>query len=164
MRPIEDDAGLKHALKATKLYQAMRDKKPIKIIVLEDLQPEVCEECGQLQELRPYGVRKPNGVRKWVCMELREEESEGDGSRFRRADGRQEPSMMLISIMFIAILGAATICAILLWMIYEHSKVTAKALEQQMVGLAIHLQGLEVVTMSLERLEKRVKVIEDEVS
>ena len=73
--------------------------------------------------------------------------------------------MMLISIMFIAVLGAATICAILLWMIYEHSKVTAKALEQQMVGLGhTHLQGLEVVTMSLEQLEKRVKVIEDEVS
>ena len=65
----EDDVGLKRALKATKLYQAMRDKKPIKIIILEDLQPEVCEECGQLQELRPYGVRKPNGVRKWVCMD-----------------------------------------------------------------------------------------------
>jgi hypothetical protein len=28
----------------------------------------ICEDCGKLEELRPYGHKKPDGKRKWVCF------------------------------------------------------------------------------------------------
>ena len=40
-----------------------------RIIVLETLPPEKCEDCGNLDELRPYGKRKANGARMWVCFD-----------------------------------------------------------------------------------------------
>jgi|HubBroStandDraft_6_1064221.scaffolds.fasta_scaffold3529635_2 hypothetical protein len=42
-------------------------KKPPRVVVIEALPPEVCEACGKVEELRPYGKRKPNGVRMWIC-------------------------------------------------------------------------------------------------
>jgi hypothetical protein len=40
-----------------------------KVQILEALPPEPCEACGQWRELRPYGPKKPNGVRAWQCFE-----------------------------------------------------------------------------------------------
>jgi hypothetical protein len=40
-----------------------------KVQLLETLPPEICETCGQMRELRPYGPRKPNGVRAWQCFQ-----------------------------------------------------------------------------------------------
>lgn len=41
---------------------------PQRIIMLEAREPEICEDCGKLDELRPYGHKKPDGKRKWVCF------------------------------------------------------------------------------------------------
>ena len=41
---------------------------PQRVIMLEDREPEICEDCGKLDECRPYGHRKPDGKRKWVCF------------------------------------------------------------------------------------------------
>lgn len=89
MKEIDCEPALQEALAATRAFKASQENGPlvigtndpqraieyikginpdIKVIVLEDLPPEICEDCGQLQELRPYGLRKPNGARKWVCM------------------------------------------------------------------------------------------------
>ena len=38
-------------------------------VVIEELPPEICEGCGKLDELRPYGKRKENGARMWVCFD-----------------------------------------------------------------------------------------------
>ena len=60
---------------------------------------------------------------------------------------------------------AVVACAIELGVIMQRGQRLANTLEMQMKGLGqTYLQGLEIVTVSLERLEKRVKVIEDEVS
>jgi hypothetical protein len=40
-----------------------------KAIVIEELPPEICQQCGNLDELRPYGKRQPNGARLWVCFD-----------------------------------------------------------------------------------------------
>ena len=41
---------------------------PKRVIMIEGREPEVCEDCGKLEELRPYGHRKADGKRKWVCF------------------------------------------------------------------------------------------------
>ena len=41
---------------------------PDRVIMLEAREPEVCEDCGRLEELRPYG-RKIEGKRQWVCLD-----------------------------------------------------------------------------------------------
>ena len=40
-----------------------------KFVVIEELPPEICEACGKLDELRPYGKRKENGARMWLCFD-----------------------------------------------------------------------------------------------
>jgi hypothetical protein len=40
-----------------------------RVIVIEPMPPEICEACGKLDELRPYGKRKANGARLWVCFD-----------------------------------------------------------------------------------------------
>ena len=63
------------------------------------------------------------------------------------------------------IIGIGLVCAVELGVLLQRSGHLAKTLGMQMTGLGqTYLQGLEIVTVSLERLEKRVKVIEDEVS
>lgn len=42
---------------------------PANFVLVEALAPEKCEECGNLEELRPYGKHKANGVRMWVCFD-----------------------------------------------------------------------------------------------
>jgi ribosomal protein L37AE/L43A len=43
-----------------------------KVIIIEVQQPQQCDFCGQIDELRPYG---PNG--EWVCFDcgMKDEES-----------------------------------------------------------------------------------------
>jgi hypothetical protein len=46
-------------------------------VIIEALPPEICQQCGKLDELRPYGKRQDNGARLWICfrcMMLDEEE------------------------------------------------------------------------------------------
>ena len=65
----------------------------------------------------------------------------------------------------LVIIGIGLVCAIELGVLLQRSEYLAKTLGMQMTGLGqTYLQGLEVVTLSLERLEKRVKAIEEEVS
>lgn len=39
------------------------------VVVIRELEPDVCENCGKTDELRPYGLRKENGNRMWVCYD-----------------------------------------------------------------------------------------------
>jgi Zn-finger protein len=39
------------------------------VVVLRELEPDICENCGKNDELRPYGKRKENGHRMWVCYD-----------------------------------------------------------------------------------------------
>ena len=41
---------------------------PDRVIILEPREAEICEDCGRLEELRPYG-RKIGGARQWVCFD-----------------------------------------------------------------------------------------------
>lgn len=97
MKEIEDEPELQEALAVTRAFKASQREGPlvvetddpaaaidyikginpaIKVVVFEELPPEICEDCGQLKELRPYGLRKPDGVRKWVCKDCAEKNPE----------------------------------------------------------------------------------------
>lgn len=71
---------------------------------------------------------------------------------------------MLISLMFAFIACAAALCVFLLWHMTQRAEELGQVLVVQMKGFnETHMLGLEAVTMSLERLEKRVKDLEEEV-
>ena len=62
--------------KALALTKAMQELKAngaltanVRVIVLEPMEAAICEDCGELNELRPYGKKKPDGERMWVCMD-----------------------------------------------------------------------------------------------
>ena len=96
MKEIENEPELQEALKASRAFRDFLDSPPVirtddpqrvidaikginpdvRVVVLEDLPPEICEECGKLKELRPYGLKKPNGLRKWVCVPCAEKNPE----------------------------------------------------------------------------------------
>jgi hypothetical protein len=40
-----------------------------KFVGIEELPPEICQQCGKVAELRPYGERQENGARLWICFE-----------------------------------------------------------------------------------------------
>jgi DNA-directed RNA polymerase subunit RPC12/RpoP len=54
-------------LAVTRALRAL-PRMPQRIIMLEPREPEICEDCGKLDELRPYGHKKADGKRKWVCF------------------------------------------------------------------------------------------------
>lgn len=57
-------------------------------IVIEELPPEKCESCGQMDELRPYGARKANGARMWICFDCgMKDTAERDKAFQERLDG-----------------------------------------------------------------------------
>lgn len=117
MKELEDEPELpelQRALAATRAFQIARRRKPqeegplvigtndpaaaidyikginpdIKVVVLEQLPPEVCEECSKLDELRPYGLRKESGVRKWVCKDCAEKNpAEMEKAFWERVEG-----------------------------------------------------------------------------
>ena len=51
--------------------RALRElpRMPDRVIMLEPREPEICEACGKLEELRPYGKKLKSGKREWVCFE-----------------------------------------------------------------------------------------------
>ena len=58
------------------------------MIIIEDLPPEICQDCGKLDELRPYGKRKPDGTRMWVCFDCAmKDEAEAKKAFTERLDG-----------------------------------------------------------------------------
>jgi len=67
MAELSNDRGFDRVLAVTR---ALRDLPimPKRVIMLEPREPEICEDCGKLEELRPYGHKKPDGKRKWVCF------------------------------------------------------------------------------------------------
>ncbi len=109
LKEIENEPELQEALAATRAFKAKRESGPlvietndptaaldyikgvnpdIKVVVLEELPPEVCEDCGKLDELRPYGLRKESGVRKWVCMDCAEKNpAEMEKAFWERVEG-----------------------------------------------------------------------------
>lgn len=89
MEEIKDMPDLKEALTRAKLFQAWKQKTKVHVIVLEPLEPEICEECGQFDECRPYGRRKANGIRKWVCFPCaRKDEAELQKAFDERMEGK----------------------------------------------------------------------------
>ena len=61
---------------------------PDRVIMLEPREPEVCEDCGKLDELRPYGHKKADGKRKWVCFPCaQKDEAELDRAFNERMEG-----------------------------------------------------------------------------
>jgi hypothetical protein len=43
-------------------------RMPDRVLFLEPRAPEICQDCGRLKELRPYGL-KVDGKRQWVCFD-----------------------------------------------------------------------------------------------
>jgi hypothetical protein len=78
-------------LKWSKLFQNFKKgiKPKISVIHLTPLEPEICEDCGKKDELRPYGKRKANGVRQWVCFPCaRKDEAELHRAFEERIEGK----------------------------------------------------------------------------
>jgi hypothetical protein len=61
-------------------------RQPDRVIVLEPREPGICEDCGGLEELRPYG-QKIDGKRQWVCIDCAQKDpknaEEAFGERMR---------------------------------------------------------------------------------
>lgn len=72
MVELADHPELHKGLAVTKALQELKAQgtlpQNVRVVVLEPLPPQICEECGDMHECRPYGLRKPDGERKWVCM------------------------------------------------------------------------------------------------
>jgi DNA-directed RNA polymerase subunit RPC12/RpoP len=73
MKELETEPDLKQALARTRAFRAAL-KGEVKVLVLEELPPEICQDCGKLKELRPYGKKQANGVRQWVCKACAEKD------------------------------------------------------------------------------------------
>lgn len=73
--------------------------------------------------------------------------------------------MDLITDIALSIAAAASVfCAIMLMVVYQRSELLAKVLEIQLKGLGeTYLQGLEILTMDVDKLKAKVKELEDEV-
>ena len=62
------------------------------------------------------------------------------------------------------IIGIGLVCAVELGVLMARGEHLAKVLEIQMKGLgATYLQGLEILTMDVDKLKAKVKELEDEV-
>ena len=55
---------------------------PDRVIFLEPREPEICELCGRLEELRPYGKKGDDGKRQWVCFECAQKDPKTLGEAF----------------------------------------------------------------------------------
>ena len=84
MAELSNDRGFDRVLAVTR---ALRDLPimPKRVIMLEPREPEICEDCGKLEELRPYGHKKPDGKRKWVCFPC----AQKDEAELNRAFGER---------------------------------------------------------------------------
>jgi hypothetical protein len=62
-----------------------------RVVFVEELPPEICEACGRLDELRPYGKRQANGVRLWLCFDCAmKDEAEAARAFAERFTGENE--------------------------------------------------------------------------
>jgi hypothetical protein len=69
----------------------MTNKPPRFVIIGEPMPDEVCEDCGKVEELRPYGKRKANGARTWVCFDCAAKDpAERDRAFSERFTGENE--------------------------------------------------------------------------
>jgi len=72
--------------------------------------------------------------------------------------------MTLTTTLDLVIIGIGLVCAIELGMLMARGERLGKALEIQMKGLGeTYLQGLEILTMDVDKLKAKVKELEDEV-
>jgi hypothetical protein len=89
MEELKLDESFKKAAMMARLFQEFKKGNRPKVIMLEPLEPEKCEECGKIDECRPYGKRKANGVRKWVCFSCaRKDEKELSRAFDERMEGK----------------------------------------------------------------------------
>ena len=56
------------------------EENGIRKVFIEAQEDDICEMCGKVDELRPYGPKKANGVRMNVCFECAMKD-EADASR-----------------------------------------------------------------------------------
>jgi hypothetical protein len=68
MAEFSNDPRYDRLLAITRLLRDL-PVTPQRVIMFEPREPEICEECGKLEELRPYGKKKPDGKRMWVCFD-----------------------------------------------------------------------------------------------
>jgi hypothetical protein len=66
MREASEDPQVEKLIEVTRALRGLR-AMPDRVIILEEREPEICADCGQLEELRPYG-KKIAGKRQWVCF------------------------------------------------------------------------------------------------
>ena len=64
--------------------QALRrlPRIPDRIIFLEPREDEICEACGKLAELRPYGKKLKSGKREWVCFDCAQKDPKNTEEAF----------------------------------------------------------------------------------
>jgi hypothetical protein len=67
LKEASADPDTARILAATRALRGL-DRVPNRVIFLEPRPPEICEACGRLEELRPYG-QKIDGKRQWVCFD-----------------------------------------------------------------------------------------------
>ena len=72
--------------------------------------------------------------------------------------------MTLTTTLDLVIIGIGLVCAVELGVVMVRGERLAKVLEIQMKGLGeTYLQGLEILTMDVDKLKAKVKELEDEV-
>ena len=78
MTELADHPELEKGLAVTRAFQQLKAQgalpQNVRVVVLEALPPQPCEDCGKLEECRPYGRKKPDGRRMWVCMPCAEKD------------------------------------------------------------------------------------------
>jgi uncharacterized membrane protein YciS (DUF1049 family) len=69
--------------------------------------------------------------------------------------------MTLLDVLIVALIVAVVVCAALLLSVLVQGARVERAISTQLNALShTHLQGFEALTITLERLEKRVKEVE----
>ena len=88
MAEASADPDVAAVLAVTRALRELR-VNPKRVIMLEPREPEICEDCGKLEELRPYGHKKADGKRKWVCFPCaHKDEAELERAFDERLEGR----------------------------------------------------------------------------
>ena len=71
--------------------------------------------------------------------------------------------MTLTTTLDLVVIGIGLVCAIELGVVLARGERLARVLEIQLKGLhATHLQALEILTMDVDKIKARLKVVEDE--
>lgn len=72
--------------------------------------------------------------------------------------------MTVVEIMLSIAAAASVFCGVMLIIVFQRGELLAKMLEIQLKGLGeTYLQGLEILTMDVDKLKAKVKELEDEV-